>query len=149
MNPVALRALTLTSIAIGLTACPGPRVGGEVDAGAWTGPLATFTRVQAEVLSLSCASTSCHAGNPPPVAPMSLEPGLSHAGLVGVPSSQAPALLRVAPGAPDQSYLLLKLRGQAATVGGAATRMPLGQDPLSEPALELVQRWIERGAPDD
>jgi hypothetical protein len=68
---------------------------------------------------------------------------------VGVPSSQAPALLRVAPGAPDQSYLLLKLRGQAATVGGAATRMPLGQDPLSEPALELVQRWIERGAPDD
>ena len=65
--------------------------------------------------------------------------------LVGVPSSEA-KMKRVEPGAPERSYLYLKLMGQQAAAGGSGVRMPIQQDPLSEKELDLFKRWISEGA---
>lgn len=84
-------------------------------------------------------------------AGLSLEQGDSHANLVGVKSTGS-ELLRVAPGAPEQSYLLHKLRGTHASVGGTGARMPLpdnGAAPLSPEEEALVTSWIEQGAPNN
>jgi hypothetical protein len=65
--------------------------------------------------------------------------------LVGVPATEA-KLKRVEPGAPERSYLYLKLMGQQAAAGGNGARMPIQQDPLSEKELDLFKRWISEGA---
>ena len=65
--------------------------------------------------------------------------------LVGVPSTQSP-LKRVEPGAPDKSYLYLKVLGTHLEAGGSGLRMPFQQDPLSPAELELLRKWIEQGA---
>lgn len=68
--------------------------------------------------------------------------------LVGVPSTQAP-LKRVEPGAPDKSYLYLKLLGKQAEAGGSGLQMPFQQDALSPAELELLRKWIQQGAVKD
>jgi hypothetical protein len=137
-----------TIIAVGLAGgcLSAPRVGEPIDAGPPPDGY-TFERIHDEVFAQSCALSSCHAGEPPR-APMSLEEDRAYETLVGVPATQAP-LLRVAPGDPAASYLMHKLRGTAGSVGGAATRMPLGQPMLDEDALMGIEAWISRGAPDD
>ena len=62
--------------------------------------------------------------------------------LVGVPSSEAPDVLLVAPGDLGASWLWLKLAGEQTT--GSA--MPQGS-PLSAGDLGTIQNWIEEGAP--
>ncbi len=62
--------------------------------------------------------------------------------LVNVPSAEVPALMRVAPGDPNNSYLIQKLEGTAA-VGG---RMPLGGSPLPQATISVIRQWITNGA---
>jgi methionine-rich copper-binding protein CopC len=71
-----------------------------------------------------------------------LDAGNSYALLVGVPSAESPGTLRVKPGDPDNSYLVMKIEGRAA-VGG---RMPLGGPPLSSSAIAEIRQWITDGA---
>ena len=67
--------------------------------------------------------------------------------LVGVPSRERPELLRVAPGDPDNSYLVHKIEGLAGIVG---LRMPRsGPSFLTSGQIQIIRRWIERGAPRD
>ena len=106
-------------------------------------PSATFSRVQREVLTPSCALSGCHAGSSP-VLGLSLEAGRSYRLLVGVPSVET-SLLRVSPGLPNDSYLVVKLRADGAILGG---RMPPGA-PLAASQTSLVTDWIRRGAPND
>jgi hypothetical protein len=62
--------------------------------------------------------------------------------IVGVPSTERPDLVRVAPGVPGESYLWLKLVGDGGIEGGP---MPGG---ASDPRLvALFGAWIEAGAP--
>ncbi len=105
---------------------------------------ATFTRVQREVLTPSCALSRCHAGASPQVG-MMLEAGKAYSSLVGVLSVET-SLLRVSPGLPNDSYLVVKLRGDAAILGA---RMPLGSPALPPEKLALVVDWVRRGAPND
>jgi hypothetical protein len=77
---------------------------------------------------------------------LALEPGVAYQQLVEVPSSQS-ELLRVAPGDPEASYLVHKLRGTHLEVGGEGTRMPQGGAGVAEQLLDRVVRWIEAGAP--
>lgn len=74
----------------------------------------------------------------------------AYRGLVGAPSTESP-LLRVAPGKPDQSYLMHKLQGTHLSVGGSGDPMPKTDPPrLLEPAqLALFKSWIEAGAPNN
>lgn len=107
-------------------------------------PSATFTRVQAEVFTPSCALAGCHAGSAPQQG-MDLSAGAAFASVVGVASTERSDLVRVAPGDPDASYLVKKLRGDPDIVG---SQMPLGGT-LSEDARRLVIDWVRRGAPRD
>ena len=76
---------------------------------------------------------------------LSLHPRSAYENLVGARSTESP-LLRVSPGKPDESYLLLKLTGEHLRAGGTGERMPFGEAPLAPEDIDLVRRWIENGA---
>lgn len=105
---------------------------------------ATFSRVQAEVFTPSCALSGCHAG-PSPASGMDLGAGRAYGQVVGV-AAVGSTRLRVAPGDVSASYLVSKLRGDATITG---SRMPLGGPYLSSDRERLVTDWIRRGAPND
>jgi hypothetical protein len=62
--------------------------------------------------------------------------------MVNVPSTQAVMDL-VEPGSPDQSWLMVRLRGEE----GYQVMPP--NDPLSAAELAAVEGWIADGAPND
>jgi len=72
-------------------------------------------------------------------------PDAAYAGLVGVRSVLKPGTLRVAPGDPANSFLIQKLDGRE-LVG---VRMPQNADPLTAGQIQIIARWIQRGAPRD
>ena len=106
---------------------------------------ATLSRIQTRIFDTNCALSGCHAGANPQQG-MDLSAGQAFSNIVNVPSREVPALMRVAPGDPENSYLLQKVRGDAGIVGA---RMPLGRAPLSAEDIELIRKWIEGGAQDD
>lgn len=69
----------------------------------------------------------------------------SYEHLVDVVAFQAPMKL-VKPGDPDNSYLLHKLRGTQAAVGGSGVQMPMKGELLSQDKVDLVAQWISEGA---
>jgi hypothetical protein len=107
-------------------------------------PNATFTRVQSEVFTPTCAQIGCHdlIGQQ---SQLVLSTGRAFDGTVNVPSVEMPQLMRVAPGDPSGSYLYRKITGTGIT----GERMPLQQPPLSDAQMKLVRDWIRRGAPND
>lgn len=107
-------------------------------------PTATFTRVQNEVFTPSCAVAGCHDAIGQQQNLMLTE-GAAYAMIVGRRSTEVATLDRVSPGNPDASYLYRKITG--ASISGE--RMPFGQPPLSDEKIRLVRDWIRRGAPND
>lgn len=103
-----------------------------------------FSEIQANVLTPTCATTGCHQGGGAPQG-LRLDVANSYGLLVGVPSSQAPAVMRVAPGDPNNSYLIQKLEGNAS--GGA--QMPLNAPPVEQASIDVIRQWISDGAIDD
>ncbi len=101
---------------------------------------ATFQSIQDNILSVQCEF--CHTGATAPRG-LRLDPANSFALLVGVPSSQQPALQRVEPGNPDDSYLIRKLEGDP-TISGA--QMPLTLPALPQSDIDVVRQWITDGA---
>ena len=101
------------------------------------------------ILDRHCVA--CHLYESPQGG-LSLEAGDTHGATVGVPSSEAP-LPRIAPGDPERSYLVHKLRGTQASVGGSGARMPFNADTggngLAADELDAIERWIRAGAPDN
>lgn len=63
--------------------------------------------------------------------------------LISVPSFEVPALLRVEPGNPDESYMIQKLEDSPPAVGG---QMPLGGPFLSRKTIDIIRQWISDGA---
>jgi hypothetical protein len=110
----------------------------------------TFSSIVTGVLVPRCASAACHSGSPPVAFP-SLEAGVAWQAMVGVPSGQASGMNMVEPGAPERSYLMFKLRNDAAAAGGSvATPMPPAGDTLLDPAdIAAIEAWILNGAPND
>ena len=72
--------------------------------------------------------------------------GSSYALLVNVASGEVPALMRVAPGNADDSYIIRKLEGAAGIVGA---RMPLGGPFLDQNTIDRIRAWIDSGAPNN
>jgi len=97
------------------------------------------------VLKSKCAS--CHLTGHEAGA-LALHPGAAYASLVNVKSSQVD-LPRVKPGAPEQSYLLMKLLGTHLEHRGQGARMPFGAPPLDTDTIAKVREWIASGAPDN
>ena len=94
------------------------------------------------IFNVSCLGCHLHGRA---IGSLDLAPEVSYQSLVGVPSTQSPLLL-VAPGAPDASYLMHKLQGSHAAVGGQGDRMPLEGRTLTADQLARVRRWISEGA---
>ena len=112
-----------------------------------TTALSAFQEIQTTIFNPTCTGAFCHD-----VQGMSgglvLVEGQSYDHLVGVPpqneAALAAGLLRVDPGNPDNSFLLVKLMNPSLLMG---SRMPLGKPPLSAEQLELIRGWIADGAP--
>jgi hypothetical protein len=104
---------------------------------------ADYESIQDNVFTPICVR--CHSGA---AAPEGLQLDAAHAYdlLVGVPSSEQPQLLRVDPGAPDSSYLVLKLEGAPGIVGA---QMPFGETPLPQSTIDVIRQWISDGAQRD
>lgn len=105
----------------------------------------TLSSIQSEIFSQKCIG--CHTGNGrflPGI--MNLTDGNSYANLVGVTSIEKPALQRVNPGDPENSYIIHKLEGRA---GISGVRMPLNGTPLTDGQILVIKRWIELGAPNN
>ena len=134
---VAAALLTLSLAACGTRKTPTEPVE-PVD------PTATFSRVQAEIFTPSCAFSGCHAG-PTPQQGMDLSAGKSYASIVGVRATES-TRARIAPGDPVSSYLVSKTAGDATITG---SRMPLGGPYLSATTQKLLVDWVQRGAPND
>jgi hypothetical protein len=113
----------------------------------------TFSSIQTEIFNTTDSSgrlacITCHnpAGRPF-TAGLDLASAGAYARLVGVASVERPSLQRVAPGDPENSYLVHKLEGQPGIVG---VRMPRGTGPfLSDGQMRIIRRWIELGANND
>jgi mono/diheme cytochrome c family protein len=101
---------------------------------------------QAEIVPLlesncaTCHLTGEEAGG------MSLVGDAAIGFLVGTPSQEAPALIRVVAGNPDKSYLVMKLEGTHISHGGSGAQMPFGAPPLAPEQIAKVRQWIAEGA---
>ena len=116
-----------------------------VDPGDDDEPQATLSSIQANIFTPSCAVSGCHLGAGAPRG-LDLSAGSAHANLVSVASDEVPELMLVAPGNPEDSYLVIKLEGSSRMVG---QQMPRGRDPLSSEQIGVVRQWITNGAPDN
>jgi len=105
----------------------------------------------APILERSCALGGCHLSGP---GAGGLVLGRStaawRAALVNVPSQQSPTMMLVAPGDPDRSWLVAKLRGALCAAAcdrelGCGGPMPPGE-PLSEAERATIIAWIADGA---
>jgi hypothetical protein len=137
----------LTSLA--LAGCAGSGAGldqngqpvGAESSGSGDQLTAELQSIQDNVFTPIC--TRCHIGASAPEG-LRLDAADSYSLLVGVPSAEVPSLLRVMPGDPDESYLILKLQGSAGIVGG---QMPLGGPYLPQATIDAIRQWITDGAP--
>jgi len=105
-------------------------------------PISFATSVQT-VFSANC--TGCHTGAGA-AGGLSLASGVAHSSIVDQNSGQVPTLKRVRPSRPDSSYLVHKIQGTQATVGGSGSRMPLAAAPLSNATINIIRNWILQGA---
>lgn len=110
-------------------------------------PAPTLTEVQTELLTPSCAFSTCHGNGGGGAADLDLSDGRSHAELVNVESTDAPGEILVVPGDPDASYLVKKCTPGATGIVGEP--MPDGSDGLDEERLAMLRAWIAAGALDD
>jgi hypothetical protein len=117
---------------------PGLGAGDPID------PTATFSRVQNEIFTPTCAALGCHD----PLGrqqSLILSPGRAYAMTVRVASTENAQLLRVVPSDPTNSYLYRKITGAGIT----GVQMPQGGPYLTDAQVKLVRDWIRRGAPND
>jgi hypothetical protein len=92
------------------------------------------------VFELNCGP--CHLSGAS--AQLSLSSANAYSALVGVDAFEVPAIKRVLPGDPENSYLFSKINCNTPQVGD---RMPQGSKPLSPAQQALIHDWIAIGAP--
>lgn len=138
-----MRALpVLVGLVATLAACSGSPEGDAASPQA-AAEKSLFQAEIAPLLASNCAT--CHmtgqeAGN------MALIPAKAIESLVGVKSVEAPNLVRVVPGDPDASYVIMKLEGTHLAKGGSGAQMPFGAPPLPKETIAKVRQWIAEGA---
>jgi hypothetical protein len=151
--PPAIKLAALVSLCalVALSACAGE---GIVDP-AGPGPQctdvapfrATMSCIQQFVFTPRCALSGCHA-SPSAAQGMDLSAGSAWTSIVNVPVLELSGYLRVKPGDPDNSYLVLKLEGQFSIIVG--DRMPADGSPyLNSNEISVIREWIANGAPDN
>ncbi len=111
----------------------------------------TFDRIQTQIFNQSCALSSCHDSQTQK-GDLLLEIGASHANLVNQdpanPAAFAFGWKRVVPNDPANSYIHHKLSGDLPT-SAFGERMPFGRPKLPGVLRDLIEVWIQNGAPDE
>lgn len=124
----------------------GEQTSGSGSEGSGSG--GTAVDFEADIQPIFTGSCTCHlmGGSGEMAAPfLTLNPGMAYAELVGVDAEQAP-LSRVEPGAPQESYLYLKVTGEHLPIG-SGNRMPqIGV--LGDAQIGQIEAWILAGAPE-
>jgi hypothetical protein len=127
------------------TASPSPTP--TATATATINPDATLANIQAQIFSATCVDMFCHTAADRAGNLVLADELTSHDQLVGATPSNAAAqqvgLLRVDPGHPDNSFLIVKLEGPLPIEG---SQMPMGKTPLTAAQIQLIRDWIAQGA---
>ena len=105
---------------------------------------ADFDSIQANIFTPICSV--CHVGGSAPEG-LRLDAADSFNLLVSVPSTEVPALLRVKPGDPVNSYIIQKLEGHAAVGAQMPDGCPSTQPCLTASTIAFIAQWITNGAP--
>ena len=121
---------------------PNGAIRGQVNASTTPPPAApTLTQLKSTAFNV-CGG--CHTGGGTSLpSSMDLTPAHIYASIVNVASVEQPALKRIKPGDPNNSYVVQKLEG-AATITGA--RMPFGGPYLDQATIDQVRAWVTAGA---
>jgi hypothetical protein len=101
----------------------------------------TFSEIQSEIFTRSCAIPGCHSGQFA-AASLDLSEPEAYDNLVNIASRQEPSLMLVAPGKSAQSYIVSKMKGDGTSV------MPPG-GALDDAVIQSVVTWIDNGAADN
>ncbi|NIO49715.1 MAG: hypothetical protein GTN73_09825 [Candidatus Aminicenantes bacterium] len=92
----------------------------------------------ATIFKKHCSVSDCHKGTYPRMN-LNLEEDKFLKALLNFPSQEIPSLKFVDKENPEQSYLLMKIKGDKAIVG---RRMPLDSPPLRENEIKIIEDWI-------
>jgi hypothetical protein len=142
-RPVLSLLLLLPLLLAGCGTVKSPTEAGETP----DVPAFTFSQIQAQIFTPTCAKAGCHAGSTGGQEGLILDAGVSYSLLVNHAASGNSTLDRVEPGDPERSYLILKLRGDPSISG---VRMPFDGPPyLSPQQIDGIAAWIRAGAPND
>jgi hypothetical protein len=122
-----------------------PACGGDSNNGT-SGP--PFAPVEAFFNGADGFCSGCHTGGSTELLPsaMNLTTGSAYASIVDVDSIECAAMggrKRIKPGAPEQSYIIDKMKGINLCMG---VQMPLGLPPVAATWITLVEDWIRGGA---
>jgi hypothetical protein len=144
--PLTVRAVALLGALMAFVACGGRVRSPTEPAGLPSAPALSFSQIQGEIFTPSCAKAGCHVASSA-AGSLVLSPGVSYAQIVGRPAPENSQLDLVKPGNPEASYLLKKVRGDADISG---SRMPLDGPPYLTPQqIAGIEGWIEAGAPNN
>lgn len=151
MKPIGLNAVVIIAFLAAGLACAGdgpgttdPPIRNNDSLPVGT-PFAGFSGEVQPIFTARCALSGCHVGASPG-GDMNLEQGQAYGNIVNVMSSSVPTFKRVLPGFPDSSFLVHKIQGTQASVGGSGQRMPLTNCCLSQDQIDLIRSWITTGA---
>ena len=136
-------------IAVLVSGCGGGGGDGDGDVGGGGGGLQpTLSSIWLNVFSMTCVA-GCHEpggiGTNATGLDLSTQQ-LTFDNVVGVSSAEVPMILRVAPGDPDNSYLIDKLELSPEAI---LSQMPLGALPLDQETIDVIRQWIMNGAEDN
>jgi hypothetical protein len=101
----------------------------------------TLESIRENIFVQACGLDTCHGDNDAAWGlRLSVDLDFVQRSLVGIRGGYCPDWLLVAPGDPDASLLLEKLRTREPACGEP---MPRGYEPLPAEALRCIQDWIE------
>jgi hypothetical protein len=106
-----------------------------------------YAWLQEKVWGPSCSAfNACHKGAALEAGGLSLEDGQTIPQTVGVDSDLFPQFKRIAPGDPDNSYMVIILGGAPGPIDPEVGMMPYNNPPLCREKIDAVRRWITNGA---
>ena len=105
----------------------------------------TFSDIYTNIVSTGC---SCHNGGSSGGWTFAGSQANLYTAWVNAPAGQA-SMDRVEPGDSLNSYVMHKLDGTHANVGGSGQQMPLGGTALSQADRDGIRAWIDAGAPNN